>query len=71
MTFLFGPGTLSGVRGFNDRSTVPLASGFNAFYQPVDDSDLSQYMLPFRVDANQTNAMCMGAPEMYYPTGEA
>jgi phospholipase C len=26
------------------------------------------YMLPFRVDPNATNAMCMPAPEMYYPT---
>jgi phospholipase C len=61
-------GTLNGVRGFNDRTAVPLRSGLNSFYQPVDQDDLSQYMLPFRVDPTKTNAMCMPAPEMYYPT---
>lgn len=60
-------GTLKGVRGFNDRTTVPLKNGHNAFYQPVN-SDENEYMLPYRVDANQTNCMCMEAPEMYYPT---
>jgi phospholipase C len=45
-------GTLSGVRGFNDRTTVPLKSGLNAFYQPVNSSE-TEYMLPYRVDANK------------------
>ena len=57
---------MSGIRGFNDRTTVPLRSGKNAFHQPVDQSDLSQYMLPFRADTNRTNAMCMPAPTMNY-----
>jgi len=61
-------GTLKGVRGFNDRNPVMLKSGLDAFHQPIDQSDLSQYMLPFRTKANETNAMCMPAPEMYYPT---
>eukprot|EP01039_Chlorochromonas_danica_P011446 gene11446-12800_t len=61
-------GTLKGVRGFNDRTPILLQSGMDAFHQPIDASDLSQYMLPFRTEANQTNAMCMPAPEMYYPT---
>ena len=60
-------GKLKGVRGFNDRTTVPLKNKKNAFYQPVTTND-NDYMLPFRVDANQTNCMCMPAPEMYYPT---
>ena len=60
-------GKLKGVRGFNDRTTVPLKNKKNAFYQPVSTND-NDYMLPFRVDANQTNCMCMPAPEMYYPT---
>jgi len=61
-------GKMKGVRGFNDRTTVPLRSGLNAFYQPVDQNNLDEYMLPFRTEANRTNAMCMPAPEMYYPT---
>jgi phospholipase C len=61
-------GTLQGVRGFNDRTSVPLRSGFNAFHQPIDQNNLDEYMLPFRAESNKTNAMCMPAPEMYYPT---
>jgi phospholipase C len=61
-------GKMQGVRGFNDRATAPLRSGLNAFYQPIDQNNLDEYMLPFRADANKTNAMCMPAPEMYYPT---
>ena len=60
-------GSLKGVRGFNDRNTQPMASGLpNSFYQPVDQEDLSQYMLPFHVDAHSTSAMCMDAPQMGY-----
>lgn len=59
-------GTLKGVRGFNDRITIPLASGFNSFHQPVDQNDLSLYMLPFQLDMNTTSAMCMDAPQMGY-----
>jgi len=59
---------LNGVRGFNDRVSVPLESGFDAFHQPINTSDLTEYMLPFRADTERTNAMCMPAPEMYYPT---
>ncbi len=61
-------GKMKGVRGFNDRTTVPLRSGLNAFHQPVDQNDLSKYMLPFKAEPNVTKAMCMPAPEMYYPT---
>ena len=60
-------GSLKGVRGFNDRNTQPMRSGLpNSFYQPVDQDDLSQYMLPFHVDAQSTSAMCMDAPAMGY-----
>lgn len=59
-------GTLKGVRGFNDRVTVPLKSGNSVFYQPTNQSDLSKYMLPFRADMSQTSASCMDAPEMDY-----
>jgi phospholipase C len=59
---------MRGIRGFNDRAAVPLRSGLNAFYQPIDQDNLDDYMLPFRVDPSKTNCMCMDAPEMYYPT---
>ena len=47
-------GSMKGVRGFNDRVTVPLRSGHSVFYQPTDQEDLSNYMLPFRVDIQVT-----------------
>jgi phospholipase C len=59
-------GSLKGVRGFNDRITIPLKSGLNSFHQPIDQEDLSQYMLPFHVDSHSTSAMCMDAPLMNY-----
>ena len=37
-------GTLQGIRGFNDRTTVPLRNGHNAFYQPTNQSDLSEVL---------------------------
>lgn len=61
-------GSLQGVRGFNDRSAVQLPSGLSSFYQPVDQRNLSQYMLPFHVDSMTTSATCMDAPTMNYPT---
>lgn len=61
-------GTLQGVRGFNDRTLVMLSTGRDAFFQPVDVNDETKYMLPYRTIANESNAMCMPAPEMYYPT---
>ncbi len=59
-------GTLQGVRGFNDRITVPLPSGLNSFYQPTDQKHLENYQLPYRADTTSTSAMCMDAPEMNY-----
>jgi phospholipase C len=54
-------GMLQGVRGFADRAAHPLPSGMSSFYQPVS-SNLTEYMLPFHVDAMTTSAMCMDAP---------
>lgn len=59
-------GTLQGVRGFNDRTPIMLANGHNAFHQPVQTDNTQDYMLPFRTIANETNAMCMPAPNMAY-----
>ncbi len=57
-------GTLKGVRGFNDRTAHPLTSGHNSFYQPVNQSDLSLYQLPWHVSSLSTSGTCMDAPEM-------
>ncbi len=60
-------GKLAGVRGFNDRVTIPLSAnlGPTAFYQPVvNASNQTSYMLPFRVDMHRTSAVCMDAPDM-------
>jgi phospholipase C len=59
-------GTHQGVRGFNDRAAVPLRSGFNSLYQPVDQSDLSKYQLPFHTSTMSTSSICMPAPAMDY-----
>jgi phospholipase C len=61
-------GTMQGVRGFNDRAATPVPSGMTTFYQPVNKSNLKQYMLPFHVDTLTTNAICMDAPTMDFPT---
>ena len=62
-------GSLQGVRGFNDRTTIPSSHGHeNVFYQPVSTDNEGDYMLPFRVDKDQSNMMCMPAPEMLYET---
>jgi phospholipase C len=45
-----------------------MPNGFDAFHQPTNKTDLAQYMLPFLAETDKTNAMCMPAPEMYYPT---
>ena len=50
-------GTLKGVRGSNDRCSVPLAADKNVFYQPVNSDYENDYMLPFRVDPEKSNAM--------------
>ena len=59
-------GTLSGLRGYNDRATTPVF-GLDAFHQPTSNVT-DEYMLPFLAEKDKTNAMCMPAPEMYYPT---
>eukprot|EP01116_Phalansterium_solitarium_P008712 TRINITY_DN22675_c0_g1_i2.p1 TRINITY_DN22675_c0_g1~~TRINITY_DN22675_c0_g1_i2.p1 ORF type:complete len:683 (+),score=260.03 TRINITY_DN22675_c0_g1_i2:82-2130(+) len=61
-------GSLQGVRGFNDRTAISLPSGRPAFYQPTNQANLSDYMLPFHVDTHTTSAICMDAPAMNYPT---
>ena len=54
------------MRGFNDRAAVPLRSGLNALYQPVDQGDLSKYQLPYHTSTMSTSSICMSAPAMDY-----
>jgi phospholipase C len=57
-------GMLNGVRGFNDRASIPIHGQPSAFYQPVKSN--ATYMLPFRVDMHRSSAVCMDAPCMSY-----
>lgn len=59
-------GTLTGVRGFNDRAVHPLKNGLPAFYQPTDAKNFSDYQLPFPVNITTEAAICMPAPTMEY-----
>ncbi|HWL88378.1 MAG TPA: alkaline phosphatase family protein, partial [Polyangiaceae bacterium] len=54
-------GTMSGVRGFSDRTALQLPSGRNVFYQP-DFLRLfdGQYLLPFHVDTLKVNGQQLG-----------
>ena len=65
-------GTLSGVRGFDDRAHPPILSTFNnIFFQPVDKNNLTKYQLPWHADTNRTSATCMDAPEMGFEVDTA
>jgi phospholipase C len=48
-------GTLSGVRGYDDRRALSLPSGRSVFYQP-DVVNPAGYVLPFRLDTTTTSA---------------
>ncbi|ACU74813.1 Phospholipase C [Catenulispora acidiphila DSM 44928] len=47
-------GTMSGVRGFDDREAIRLPDGRPVFYQP-DPANPDGYTLPFRVDTTKTS----------------
>jgi phospholipase C len=48
-------GTLSGVRGFDDRNALELPDGRPVFYQP-DPKSRDRFVLPFRLDTFHTGA---------------
>ena len=54
------------MRGFNDRTAILLPSGKDSFHQPVNQSDLTLYQLPFDVNTLNTSAACMDAPCMCF-----
>src|ERR1700742_2815667 len=51
-------GHLRGVRGYNDRFPIPLASGQPVWYQPSKENP-AQPVLPFRFNVNQVSE-CLG-----------
>jgi phospholipase C len=51
-------GTLSGVRGFDDRDAIKLSTGRSVFYQP-DPLNPDGYELPFHLDTKSTSAACV------------
>ena len=58
-------GMLQGVRGFNDRVSVPTTNGYpSAFYQSTAEE--GKYIIPFPLNTTATNAECMPAPQMDY-----
>ncbi|MEV0534878.1 phosphocholine-specific phospholipase C [Kitasatospora sp. NPDC050463] len=54
-------GTLSGVRGFGDRTAVRGVNGRSVFHQP-DPGRKEGHLLPFPMNAAHTNAYQQGAP---------
>jgi phospholipase C len=48
-------GTMAGVRGFDDPSTLMFPNGKSIFYQP-DSENPSGYLLPFHLDTQTTSA---------------
>jgi phospholipase C len=51
-------GSLSGVRGFGDRSAARLPNGRSVFYQP-DPLNPDGYELPFHMDTKRTSSACV------------
>jgi phospholipase C len=66
--FDFYYGTMKGVRGFSDRAAVKLPSGLPIYYQPINQKNFSEYMLPWHADPSTTSSICMSAPAMDYIT---
>ena len=58
-------GTLGGIRGFNDKATLPIAGRASIFQQP----DGSGFIEPFRADSDTTNALSMGSLPHGWPDG--
>jgi len=59
-------GTLSGVRGFDDRHAPLLPNGQPVFYQP-DPKSRAGYVLPFRLDTFHTSAQRLEDLDHYWP----
>jgi phospholipase C len=61
-------GTLGGVRGFNDKATLPTDGQPSVFQQ---GNGKGGYVEPFRADSDTTNALNMGGLPHGWPDGHA
>ncbi|MDB6100309.1 MAG: phospholipase phosphocholine-specific [Gammaproteobacteria bacterium] len=61
-------GTLGGVRGFNDKATLPNEGEASIFQQSTGNGG---YIEPFRADSDTTNALNMGGLPHGWPDGHA
>jgi phospholipase C len=59
-------GTLGGIRGFNDKATLPIAGQPSIFQQPDGSGG---FIEPFRADSDTTNALSMGSLPHGWPDG--
>ena len=61
-------GTLGGIRGFNDKATLPTDGQASIFQQGNGNGG---YIEPFRADSDTTNALSMGSLPHGWPDGHA
>ena len=59
-------GSLGGVRGFNDKATLPISGQTSIFQQPDPNGG---FIEPFHADSNTTSALSMGSLPHGWPDG--
>ena len=59
-------GSLGGVRGFNDKATLPISGQPSIFQQPNPNGG---FVEPFHADSNTTSALSMGSLPHGWPDG--
>ncbi len=59
-------GSLGGVRGFNDKATLPISGQPSIFQQPNPNGG---FIEPFHADSNTTSALSMGSLPHGWPDG--
>ena len=59
-------GSLGGVRGFNDKATLPISGQTSIFQQPNPNGG---FIEPFHADSNTTSALSMGSLPHGWPDG--
>ena len=59
-------GSLGGVRGFNDKATLPISGQPSIFQQPDPNGG---FIEPFHADSNTTSALSMGSLPHGWPDG--
>src|ERR1700726_2075554 len=61
-------GTLGGIRGFNDKATLPTGGQASVFQQ---GNGSGGYIEPFHADSDTTNALSMGGLPHGWPDGHS